>query len=96
MSKFVFKVSQRVFLPVAIDGPNVQAVITARKEFAWREPEYDLQWLLADTFGPVDMPDQRSLLGHNMAPLSESVLIGAQPVVAPSDIKSTPHKRRAR
>ena len=50
MSKFTFKNSQRVLLPATIAGPNVQAVITSRTEYAWREPRYDLQWLLNDTY----------------------------------------------
>ena len=88
MSKFVFKNAQRILLPAAVAGPNVQAVVVARKEFSYREPEYDLQWLLADTFGP------ENLLGHNVATLSESALILAQPTAALSDLKSTPRKRR--
>ena len=88
MSKFVFKVSQRVFLPASVDGPNVQAVITARKEFAWREPEYDLQWLLADTFS------EQNQLGHNAATLPEQELVAAQPTAAPLAPKFSPRKRR--
>ncbi len=80
MSKFVFKNSQRVILPLSAGaGPNVQAVITARKEFAWREPEYDLQWLLTEHFC------ENNYLCHGTASLSESILIHAQPTAAPSD-----------
>lgn len=90
MSKFVFKNSQRVFLPLSAGaGSNVQAVITARKEFAWCEPEYDVEWLLPDTFRP-----DTNQLCHNAATLSESVLILAQPTAAPSDMKSPKRKRR--
>lgn len=92
MSKCIFKNSQRVLLPAFIAGENVQAVIVARKEFAWREPEYDLQWLLADTFGSLG--PAAHLLGHNATTLSESILVAVQPTSAPSNLKSKSAKRR--
>lgn len=53
-----------------------EAVITAQKNFGWREPDYDVQWLKTDTF------DFNGSLTSNVMTISESALYALQPVPA--------------
>lgn len=74
MSEAAFARSQRVIVPANLAGAEgVQGVITAVKTFIGREPEYDLQWPVADMIGA------NGFLVIVQSPTPESELLAAQP-----------------
>ena len=88
---FKFEMLQRVTLPQEFSQggePSVQAVIIGRNEIAGREPNYVLQYTSI-----ITVCEDGSLPPHAVT-LSESKLFAAQPTAAPSDIESSPRKRR--